>query len=183
MTHLGFPRSWISDSFGAGRFAPCHQRSDCEMIIRRRRFGRWPDARRTSTRAGGFCRWLGFGTGWTGDRRRRSAAWTGRRCATVSIASTPRVRMGSSTTGPRAPSPACRKSSWPSSPGSSRPDGSREGRRRALAADRPQAGYRGEVRGRLSSALCRQTSAQARLLAHERKAASSGAGRTDRRGV
>jgi transposase len=51
------------------------------MIIRRRRFGRWPDARRTSTRAVGFCRWLRFGTGWTGDRRRRSAAWTGRRCA------------------------------------------------------------------------------------------------------
>jgi transposase len=30
--------------------------------------------------------------------------------------------------------------------------------------------------------LCRKTSAQARLLAHERKAASSGAGREDRRG-
>jgi hypothetical protein len=39
------------------------------------------------------------------------------------------------------------------------------------------------VRRRLSSAVCRQTSAQARLLAHERKAPSSGAGRTDRRGV
>src|SRR6516162_3756500 len=84
-------------------------------------FGRWPDARRTSTRAGGFCRWLRFGTGWTGARRRRSGAWTGRRCATGSIASTPRVRMGSSTTGPTAPSPACRKSSWLSSPGSLRP--------------------------------------------------------------
>ena len=57
------------------------------------------------------------------------------------------------------------------------------GRRRALATDRPQAGHRRAVRGGLSSALCRQTSAQARLLAHQRKAASSGAGRTDRRGV
>src|ERR1700758_109720 len=47
-----------------------------------------------------------------------------------------------------------------------------EGRGRALAADRPQAGHRRAVRGGLSSALCRQTSAQARLLAHERKAAS-----------
>jgi len=26
LTHWGFPRSGISDSFGAGRFAPCHQR-------------------------------------------------------------------------------------------------------------------------------------------------------------
>ena len=61
--------------------------------------------------------------------------------------------------------------------------GSRERRRRALAAHRPQARYRREVRGELSSALCRQASAQTRFLAHERKAASSGAGRTDHRGV
>ena len=51
-----------------------------------------------------------------------------------------------------------------------------------LAADRPQARYRRAVRGRLSSALCRKASAQARLLAHERHAAPSGAGREDRRG-
>jgi Winged helix-turn helix len=34
--------------------------------------------------------------------------------------------------------------------------GSREGRRRTLAADRPQARYRREVLGRLSSPLCRE---------------------------
>jgi transposase len=61
------------------------------------------------------------------------------------------------------PTPACRKR------GRVRADcrgrsGSGEGRRRALAADRPQAGHRRAVRGGLSSALCRQTSAQARLL-------------------
>ena len=67
---------------------PRHQRSDCERIIRRRSFGRSPVGRRTSTRAGGFCRWLRSGTEWTEERRRRSAAWTARRCATGSIAST-----------------------------------------------------------------------------------------------
>ena len=37
--------------------------------------------------------------------------------------------------------------------------------------------------GGLSSALCRQASLQAWLLAHQRKAPPSGAGRADRRGV
>jgi hypothetical protein len=76
---------------GVGRFAPCHQRSDCERTIQRRRFGRSLVGRRTPTRAGGFCRWLRSGTAWTGARRRRSAGWTARRCVTGSIASTGRV--------------------------------------------------------------------------------------------
>ena len=45
------------------------------------------------------------------DRR----AWTARRCATGSIASTGRVRRASSTTGRRVPSLACRRSNWLSS--------------------------------------------------------------------
>src|SRR5208282_2732931 len=61
--------------------------------------------------------------------------------------------------------------------------GAREGRRRALAADRPQTRHRREVRRRLSSALCRKAPEEARLLPHQRAAASSGAGRTDCRGV
>ena len=81
-----------TDSRRHGGFAPCHQRSDCERIIRRRSFGRWPGGRRTSTRADGFCRWLRSGMEWIGDRRRRSAAWIARPCATGCIASTPRVR-------------------------------------------------------------------------------------------
>ena len=88
----GFPRARFSDSIGAGGFAPCHQRSDCERTIRRRSFERLPAGRRTSTRAVGFCRWRRFGTGWTEARRRRSAAWIARRCATGSTASTPRGR-------------------------------------------------------------------------------------------
>ena len=99
-----FPNRGDADSRRHGGFAPCHQRSDCERIIRLRSFGRWPGGRRTSTRAGGCCRWLRSGTAWT------------------------------------------------------------------------------EVRRRLSSALCRKASAQARLLAHERQAAPSGAGREGRRG-
>jgi len=41
----------------------------------------------------GFCRWLRSGMGWIGAPRRRSAAWTGRRCATGFIASTPRAQQ------------------------------------------------------------------------------------------
>src|ERR1700687_3308730 len=73
-------------------------------MIRLRSFGRWPGGRRTSTRAGGFCRWLRSGTAWTGARRRRSAGWSARRCVTGSIASTGRVWRASSTTGRRVPS-------------------------------------------------------------------------------
>ena len=83
-----FPNRGDADSRWHGGFAPCHQRSDCERTIRLRSFGRWPGGRRTSTRAGGFCRWLRSGTAWTEVRRRRSAAWTARRCATGCIAST-----------------------------------------------------------------------------------------------
>ena len=54
-------------------------------------------------------------------RRRRSGEWTGKRCATGSIASTPRVRTASSTTGRRVPSLAFRRSNWLSSHRSSRP--------------------------------------------------------------
>ena len=46
----------------------------------------------------------------------------------------------------------------------------------ALAAGRPQAGHRREVRRRLSSAQCRKTPAEARLLPHQRAAPPSGAG-------
>ena len=71
------------DSHGAdfltpwrGEIRACHQRSDCERIIRLRSFGLWPAGRRTSTRAGGFCRWRRSGTGWTEEEQLRSAAWT-----------------------------------------------------------------------------------------------------------
>ena len=76
--------------------------------------------RRTSTRAGGFYRWLRSGMEWIADRRRRSAAWTARRFATGSIGSTPRDRRASSTTGRRVPSLVCRRSNWLSSRRSSR---------------------------------------------------------------
>jgi hypothetical protein len=72
--------------------------------------------RRTSTRAGGSCRW----TAWTGARRRRSAGWTARRCVTGSIASRGRVWRASSTTGRRVPSLVLRRSNWLSSRRSSR---------------------------------------------------------------
>src|ERR1700722_11924617 len=84
----GFPNRGRADSSWRGRFAPCHQRSDCERTIRLRRFGRSPGVRRTPTRAGGFCRWLRSWTAWTGARRRRSAGWIARHRVTWSIAST-----------------------------------------------------------------------------------------------
>ncbi len=122
----------------------------------RKSFAGWPAGRRTSTRAAGFCRWQGFETEWIGARRRRSGAWTARPCATGSIASTFRGRRASSTTGRMVPS-----SPFGGATGSVGADrrgrpGSREGRRRTLAADRPQARHRREVRRRLSSALCRE---------------------------
>src|ERR1700678_165535 len=55
-------------------------------------------------------------------------------------------------------------------------------RRRALAADRPQARHRREVRHRLSSTLCRKAPQETRLLPHQCAAPSSGSGRADRRG-
>ena len=78
-------------------------------------------ALRTSTRAGGFCRWRRFATGWTAARRRRSAEWTARRCATGCTASTPPGPRASSTIGRRVPSLACRRSNRRSSRRSSRP--------------------------------------------------------------
>jgi hypothetical protein len=155
----------------------------CERTIRLRSFGRWPAVQRTSTRAGGCCRWLRRGREWIADRRPRSAGWIARRCATGSIGSTPPGRTGSSTTGQKARSRACQPSNSPSWRPSSRPTGSRERRRRALAPGRPQARHRGAVRRRLPRALRRQASQEARLLAHERKASPSGPGRADCRGV
>jgi tetratricopeptide (TPR) repeat protein len=58
LTHGGFPNRGDADSRRHGGFAPCQQRRDYERTIRPRSFGRWPGGRRTSTRAGGFCRWL-----------------------------------------------------------------------------------------------------------------------------
>jgi hypothetical protein len=84
---------------GARGFALCLQRCDCERIIRPGSFGPWPGGQRTSTRAGGFCRWPQSETGWIEAWRPRSAGWTARPCATGSIASTARVRRASSTTG------------------------------------------------------------------------------------
>src|SRR6516164_9436726 len=80
-------------------------------------FGRWPDARGTSTRAGGFCRWLRFetdGPAIGGEDRWHGPAddWVHR-----FNASSPDGLIDNWTEGP---SPVCRKSSWPSSPGSSR---------------------------------------------------------------
>ena len=81
----------------------------------------WPGGRGRSTRAGGFCRWLRSEMEWTEARRRRSAAWTARRCVTGCIGSTSRVRRASSTTGLKVPSLAFRPSNWLSSRRSSRP--------------------------------------------------------------
>ena len=149
-SHCGFTEGEISDSIGVGSFAPCHQRSDCERTIRLRSFGRSPGARRTPTRAGGFCPWPRFGTGWTEARRRRSAAWTGRRCATGSIASTLSDRRVSSTIGRRVQASPVGGATGPVRADRRGRAGSREGRRGALAADRPQARHRREVRRRLS---------------------------------
>ena len=131
------------------------------------RFGDWLRGQRTSTRAGGFCPWLGSRTGWTEARRRRSGEWTGKRCATGSIASTPRVRTASSTTGRRVPSLAFRRSNWLSSHRSSRPalivmstascagGGSTSSKRHCR-----------EVRRRVSSALCRKSFCRSLASAH-----------------
>ena len=80
-----------------------------ERTIRLRSFGHWPGGRGRSTRAGGFCRWLRSEMEWTEARRRRSAAWTARRCVTGCIGSTSRVRRASSTTGLKVPSLAFRR--------------------------------------------------------------------------
>ena len=103
----------------------------------------------------------GCGQGWHGPwaRRRRSARRTARRCVTGSIASTPRVWRASSTTGRRVPSHAFRRSNWLSSRRSSR-------RVQIVRRTTSCAGVRldhkrviaGEVRRRLSSALCRSSS-------------------------
>src|ERR1700733_3273509 len=105
---------------GAGGFAPCHQRSDCERTIRRRRCVGSPAGRGMSTRADGFYRWLGFETEWTEGRLRGSGAWIVRRFATGFTASTPRVRRGFSTTGRKARSRAYPARRWLRSPKSSK---------------------------------------------------------------
>ena len=53
-------------------------------------------------------------------KRRRWAAWIGRRCAIGRIVSTPPAQTGSSIIERTARSRACRKSNWPRSPGSSK---------------------------------------------------------------
>ena len=83
-----------------------------EKTIRRTSFARSLAGRRTSARAVVFCRWLRFEMEWTGARRRRSAAWIARRCATGFIASTLRGRRASSTTRRKVPSLAFRRNSW-----------------------------------------------------------------------
>src|ERR1700733_9990406 len=78
MTHRGASRIAAGlIEVGAEDFAPCDQRSDCERIIRRGSFERWPGGRRMPTRAGGFCRWLRSETAWTEARGRRSGAKIG----------------------------------------------------------------------------------------------------------
>ena len=92
-------------------------------------------------------------TEWIAARQRRLAAWIARRFAIGFIASTPRGRMGSSTVGPKGPSLVCRRSRWRRfADRGSRPR-SGKGRRCALAAFRPRACHRREVRRRRSSAL------------------------------
>ena len=114
------------------------QRSDCERTIRLRSFGRSPGARRTPTRAGGFCPWPRFGTGWT-ELRRGGEDPTGRRCATGSIASTLSDRRGShrQLDGGSQASPV-RGATGPVGADRRGRAGSRRGWRGALAADRPQ---------------------------------------------
>jgi hypothetical protein len=62
---------------------------------------RSPVGRRTLTRAGGFCPWRRFGTGWTEEEQPRSAAWAARRCATGCIAAGPRGLIDNWTAGPK----------------------------------------------------------------------------------
>ena len=106
----GFPnRGGMLIQVGAGGFAPCHQRSDCERTIRRRSFGRAGPAvegRQPEPTASV----AGCGSGRNGSRiggedRRHGSPDA---CATGFIASTPRVRRGLSTTGRKVPSLACR---------------------------------------------------------------------------
>ncbi len=95
--------------------------AELRALARLPSFGRWPGGRRTSTGADGCCRWRRSATGWIVAKRRGSAAWTARRCATGFIASTGRVWRASSTTGRRVPSLVFRRSNWLSSRRSSRP--------------------------------------------------------------
>jgi hypothetical protein len=94
------PKALLADSYGDSRIAAGLIQVGAEDRAMASAVGLREDysaaalralARRskTSTRAGGSCRWLRSGTGWTGARRRRSAGWTARRCVTGSIASTP----------------------------------------------------------------------------------------------
>src|ERR1700722_3261503 len=105
---------------GAGGFAPCLQRSDYERTIRRRRCVGSPAGRGMSTRADGFYRWLGFETGWTEGRLRRSGAWIPSRFTTEFTASTPRVRRRFSTPGRKPGIRAYPARRWPRSPKSSK---------------------------------------------------------------
>jgi hypothetical protein len=145
-------------------------------------FGGWPGGRRPSARAGGCCRWLRSGTAWTEVRRRRSAAWTARRCATGCIrfnASGPEGLIDNWTDGPKPRLSAAQPAEFAQVVDAG-PDREKDGvvRWRRIDLKRVIA----ERFGVDVHELCRKTSAQARLLAHERKAASSGAGREDRRG-
>jgi hypothetical protein len=179
----GFPWRRFSDSIGMGRFAPCHQRSDCERTIRRRSFGRSPVGRRTSTRAGGFCRWRRFGTEWTEEEQPSSAGWAARCCATGCIASTPPgLRASSTLDGGPKPRLSEEQRAQFAQIVEAGPDRAKDGvvrwRRidlKRVIAERFGVGF--------SPALCRKASEEARLLPHQRQAAPSGSRRADRRGV
>ena len=115
--------------------------------------------------------------GWTAVRQPGSAAWTGRRCAIGSTASTPPGRRVSSTTRPKAPSRACRLGSWLifAAIVEAGPDRERDGVVR-WRRSRSQARHRGALRRRLPRAPRRQASEEARLLPYERTASRRLAG-------
>ena len=94
---------------------------DCERIIRLPSFGRWPDGRRTSTRAGGFSRWLRSGMAWTEARRRRIGGLDRQTLRDWVHRFNGSGLEASSTTGRTVPSLVFRRSNWLSSRRSSRP--------------------------------------------------------------
>ena len=180
----GFPNRGDADSrrHGGCRDAICGEITG--RLFGRRASGVGPAVEDRQPEPAAVCRWLRSRMAWIGDLRRRSGAWTGRRCAIGFIASTLRVRMGSWTAGPKVRSLGCRKSSW-----------LQLARIVEVGPDREKDGVVRWRRIDLKRVIAEKfgvdfhpryvgkASAQARLLAHQRKATSSGAGRTDRRGV
>ena len=157
----GFPNRGDADSRRHGGFAPCHQRSDCERIIRLRSFGRWPEVEGRQPEPAAVVAGCGagrHGPRFGGEDRRHGPPDAARLGPSLqrlgrggSYRQLDRRAEASFIGGTTSPIRTYRRGRA----------GSREGWGRALAADRPQTRHRRKVWRRLPPALCRKAPEEA----------------------